>query len=99
MRRFETQHMCTFAQTNLDRLLLDLAWRYHEECEVYDRLHCTAMKGKIAMPANGEERTLMARHARDVHGRLWLEARDLGFTSSQWHDAIISTARRFEESL
>lgn len=43
--------------------LRELVIYYLNETEDYDQRVCSARKGKMAMPANGEEMGLISRHA------------------------------------
>jgi hypothetical protein len=75
--------------------LRELAERYHDETEAYDRTVCTGeiRRGSI-MPANGQECALINRNADMVRHLLWLEASDLGITWREWLEAVQAAGRR-----
>jgi len=77
--------------------LRTLAEQYHQTCEEYDRTICTGpiIDGAI-MPADHQQYKDISRHAQDVRNKLAPQALALGFTRTQWDDAITSAGVRFK---
>lgn len=72
-----------------EKRLRELAECYHEETEAYDQGVCAGRtKDGVAMPVTSHQSSLIHRHARKVHERLFAEAQSLGFDRRQWHQAL-----------
>jgi len=93
--KFQREYLGTWAQeSESEKRLRELAEKYHQLTEAYDRTVCTggySPRNRI-MPANGHESGLINKNARRVRDELWLEAQTLGINRSQWHDAICKAA-------
>lgn len=71
------------------RALLDLAARYHRECEAYDLTVCTGPMGRDGiLPANYHEAALINRNAWQVLARMKELARAAGFADKELWGAI-----------
>lgn len=77
-----------------EQSLHELAQRYHEECEAYDRTVCSGMQRGVAMPRDSYEFGLINRNALRVRDRLYPEAARLGFSRDAWMKAIQGAASR-----
>ena len=66
----------------------DLARRYYEDTEEYDRTVCTGpiVNGGI-MPADGAECALVSAHARRLDSEFAVKAERLGFSYDEWANA------------
>lgn len=82
-------YFCEWRPNKRDMLLRGLATRYHEACELYDRMVCTGpvVDGSI-MPATHHEMALINRNAREVRRRIVADAEREGFTWRELADAI-----------
>lgn len=65
MKEWRNQYLCEpwLKPNPVYQRLRDLILSYLTETEDYDQSVCTMRKGKLAMPANGEERRLIGHHA------------------------------------
>lgn len=75
--------------TERDRILYELATRYHTECEAYDRTVCTGpvLRDGI-MPATQREMALINRNAHASRKRLIEEAAQKGISSEELSHSI-----------
>lgn len=90
---FQREYLCDPWEREGIRELDELAEKYHEACESFDRRVCTLRNHKeIAMPANSSEMFLVNRNARGVRDALGAMAANLGFSSEEWHNAIVLAA-------
>lgn len=82
-----------FRPTERERTLYELARRYHDECEAYDRTVCTGpvIDGAI-LPATPHERALVIRNAANVRRSLIASADLFGITAAELHRAIARAA-------
>jgi hypothetical protein len=66
VKDFLNIYQCNFEITLRDRKVHELAKRYHEECEAYDREHCSGpiIRGGI-VPMTPDERKAIGRYARE----------------------------------
>ena len=63
MNEFE----CEFVPTERDKVIHELATRYHVLCESYDRTVCTGpIRNGSIMPASGHEMRMINKNARHV---------------------------------
>jgi hypothetical protein len=69
------------------RQLYELAQRYHERCDFFDKIWCPSTQGQ---PRTGVELRLVNRHARQVLNELCDEAIELDITK----DELIREIRR-----
>jgi len=68
---FKHEYMCTFAISEKEKTLNELAIRYRDECEAYDKTVCTGgMKYGEIMPSNPSEMRLIDKNARNVLKKL-----------------------------
>lgn len=68
---FKREYMCTFAISEKEKILNELALRYHDECEAYDRTVCTGgIKHGAIMPANYREMGMIGENAKNVLKKL-----------------------------
>jgi hypothetical protein len=78
---------CEWTPTEKDKTLHELAKRYHDETESYDRTVCTGpiVRGSI-QAANSRELALINRNARPVFDRIAREAASHGISKIElWH--------------
>lgn len=75
--------------TDRDLLLYDLAKRYHDETEAYDRSVCTGLvvHGSIR-PMSPTQMGLINRNAKLVFDRVLCEASQKGISREELRDAI-----------
>ena len=86
------EYLCEFRITERDRLIFDLATRYHDECEAYDAIVCTGRGRYGAMPVNSHEMALINRNAIAVKKRIYLEAEQRGISKDEIRKAIARCA-------
>lgn len=68
---FKREFMCTFAISEKEKILNELAIRYHDECEAYDRTICTGgIKHGAIMPCNYREIGIISENAKNVLKKL-----------------------------
>jgi hypothetical protein len=93
-REFQRMYYCS-PMSDADISLNELAMKYHEQTERYDRSVCSGpiVDGAI-MPANGRERAAINRNAAKVRDALCVEAMRLGFGKREWQSAIFNAGRR-----
>jgi hypothetical protein len=85
---FHQQFLGRFSDS-LDSLV-GFAHRYHEETEAYDRTVCTGPIGRDGgiLPATPEQRWMINRNAIRVFKEIWVEAKRLGVSREELHEAI-----------
>lgn len=83
-----------YPHSETEMKLRDLAQEYHDRTEAFDRTVCTGpiWHGGI-MPANGQERSLINKHAKEVRDMIYREALKLGFTTKRIREAIAHHGR------
>lgn len=86
----EQEFFCEFSdEPELE--LIRYASIYHDMCEQYDKSVCSHINERgIAMPATGEELSLINQHAKSVYKQLGEEVTKLGFSYDQWHNAVVN---------
>jgi hypothetical protein len=84
-----TDWECEWVPTEKDRRLYDLAKRYHDETEAYDRTVCSGplLHGSI-QPASTYEAALINRNAHAVLRRIREEAAGHGISTAELWKAI-----------
>lgn len=92
---FKQEILGIYPPSEKEMKLRDLAKEYHDRTEAFDRTVCTGpiLHGGI-MPANGQERLLINKHAREVRDMIYREAGKLGFTTKRIREAIANYGRR-----
>lgn len=80
---------CEWVPTEKDRRLYDLAKRYRDETEAYDRTVCSGpiLHGSI-MPASAQETALITRNARKVFLQIADEAARHNISTAEMWRAI-----------
>ena len=84
---FAAAYTMEWEPTEKDRLLYDLATRYHDETEAYDRTVCTGpiVRGSI-QPFRPWEMAAINRNARQVFDRIAQEAARHDISRAElWH--------------
>lgn len=75
--------------TEQDRKAGDLAKRYHDEAEAYDRTVCTGpIRDGSIQPANASELANINRHAHQLKRQIILEATAAGISEGDMRRAI-----------
>ena len=68
---FKHEYLCTFAVSEKEKILNELAVRYHDECEAYDRTVCTGgIKHGAIMPSNSREMGMIGENSKNVLKKL-----------------------------
>lgn len=90
-----TLYECDWGQPQRDLKLAELAARYCDTTEAYDRTVCSGpiVEGAI-QPATDRERALIARFARQTLSQVLEEAQQAGFTRTELNHAIALHDRR-----
>lgn len=61
-KNWSDEYLCSFEPSERDRCLCELAKRYHEVTEAYDRTVCTGpIRDGSILPANPDEMVLINR--------------------------------------
>ena len=92
---FESLYLGKFERSASSELCA-LACRYHLKTEAFDRSVCTGpVRNGSILPDTTRQRHLINMNARVEYCALLEEARRLGFTAEQFHEAVLSEGRRF----
>lgn len=68
---FKHEYLCTFAVSEKEKTLNELAIRYIDECETYDRTVCTGgIKHGTIMPSDYREMGIISENAKNVLKKL-----------------------------
>ena len=87
--QFKREYLCEFTPNPNERALYEIAKRYHEVTEAYDRTVCTGpiVKGLI-LPESHYQVVAINRHARQVFNDLFHGAESLGITRAEMQEAV-----------
>jgi len=86
--QFLSEYMGAFITRPNASRLDELAREYVERTEGYDRTVCDAIVDGVAMPTTGEQRRRIEAHALLVYNELSRAAVMLGYTVSEFREAI-----------
>ena len=68
---FKHEYLCAFAVSEKEKTLHELAVRYHDVCEAYDRTVCTSgIKHGAIMPSNSRDMGMIGENAKNVLKKL-----------------------------
>lgn len=87
---FNAEYQCEWPNDDNWAKLVELARRYHEECEAFDQRICTGTKDGIAMPLTSWQRGTINKHALEVRAKLNEEAKKdgLNINPGDWGKAL-----------
>lgn len=87
---FLAQHMCRpCGPSEKERRLDEIARRYREQCEAYDRRVCTGpIRDGAITPAAPGEMVKINRHANRLRRAALMKTASLGFTIADFNDAM-----------
>lgn len=88
---FQQEYLCTFWDSVGEFTLKELARLYHQRTDEWDELICTGRNERgVAIPVTADQRRLVDQNAKRVYSELKQKAQALGFTTKEWHQAVIS---------